>query len=218
MYPNTRGIASATARCSLGVGMRESSSTEPFVHPSAVVDAGAILEAGVQIWHFCHVMEGARIGEGARLGQGCFVGRHVSIGARARLQNHVSVFEGVELEGDVFVGPSVTFTNVANPRAHVVRRAEFRQTLVRHGATIGANATLVPGIVLGEHCFVGAGAVVTRDVAAYALVVGVPARRTGWMSRHGEKLRFENGHAVCPATGERYTLAGDVVRPAVAPA
>lgn len=181
--------------------------TAPIVHPSAVVDPGATLGPGVTIWHFCHVMPGARLGAGAMLGQGCFVASNVVIGERARVQNHVSLFEGVELESDVFVGPSATFTNVVNPRAHVSRRAEFRRTLVRRGATIGANATILPGVELGEYCFVAAGAVVTRDVPAHALAVGVPARLRGWMSRHGEKLRFENGSALCPATGERYELS-----------
>jgi UDP-2-acetamido-3-amino-2,3-dideoxy-glucuronate N-acetyltransferase len=183
-----------------------------FVHPSAVVETGESLARGVKIWHFCHVMAGARLGAGSQLGQGCFVGRGVSIGARVRIQNHVSLFEGVELEDDVFVGPSATFTNVKNPRAHVTRRSEFRRTLVRRGATIGANATVLPGVELGEHCFVGAGAVVTRDVPAHALVVGVPARAIGWMSRHGERLTFAGGEAVCPATGERYELSASGVR------
>jgi UDP-2-acetamido-3-amino-2,3-dideoxy-glucuronate N-acetyltransferase len=186
--------------------------SEAFVHPSSEVDAGASLGQGVKIWHFCHVMPGARLGPGAQLGQGCFIGQGVSVGARARIQNHVSVFEGVTLEDDVFVGPNATFTNVKNPRAHVVRRAEFRRTLVRRGATIGANATILPGIELGEYCFVGAGAVVTHDVPAHALVLGTPARAAGYMSRHGERLAFAEGAAVCPATGERYALTPSGVR------
>jgi UDP-2-acetamido-3-amino-2,3-dideoxy-glucuronate N-acetyltransferase len=185
---------------------------EPAVHPSAVVDPAATLESGATVWHFCHVMAGARLGPGVMLGQGCFVARNVVIGARTRVQNHVSLFEGVELEADVFVGPNATFTNVKNPRAHVRKRAEFLRTVVRRGATIGANATILPGHELGEHCFVGAGAVVTEDVAPYALVLGVPARQHGWVSRHGEKLVFENGVAHCPATGERYELAAGAVR------
>ena len=185
---------------------------EPFVHGSALVDDGATLGPGAKIWHYCHVMGGARIGAGSQLGQGCFVGQNVTIGARVRIQNHVSVFEGVELEDDVFVGPNATFTNVKNPRAHVNRRGEFTPTVVRRAATIGANATILPGVELGEHCFVGAGAVVTRDVAPYALVVGVPARPVGYMSRHGERLTFVDGTAVCPATGERYELTPDGVR------
>jgi len=179
----------------------------PSIHPSAVVDPGARLGDGVTIWHFCHVMEGARLGAGVMLGHGSFVGRNVNVGPRSRIQNNVSLFEGVELEDDVFVGPSATFTNVVNPRAHVARRAEFRRTLVRRGATIGANATILPGVEIGEYAFVAAGAVVTRDVPAHALAVGVPARQRGWVSRHGEKLAFENGSALCPATGERYELS-----------
>jgi len=188
------------------------------IHPTAVIDAGAELGRGATVWQHCHLMPGARLGDEAMLGQGCFVGRNVNIGARARIQNHVSLFEGVELEDDVFVGPSATFTNVVNPRALVSRRAEFRRTLVRRGATIGANATILPGVVLGEYSFVGAGAVVTRDVAPFALVVGVPARPSGWVSRHGEKLTFENGVALCPATGERYELSPEGVRLTRAPA
>jgi UDP-2-acetamido-3-amino-2,3-dideoxy-glucuronate N-acetyltransferase len=185
---------------------------EPFVHASALVEAGAELGPGVKIWHHCHVMSGARLGAGSQLGHACFVGRNVRIGERTRVQNHVSVFEGVELDDDVFVGPSATFTNVKNPRAHVRRNTALSRTIVRRGATIGANATILPGVELGEHCFVGAGAVVTRDVPPYALVVGAPARQRGWVSRHGEKLAFENGVAHCPATGERYELEAGAVR------
>ena len=186
--------------------------SDPRVDPTAVVDAGAELGSGATVWHFCHVMAGAKLGPGVMLGQGCFVGKNVTIGARARIQNHVSLFEGVELEEDVFVGPSATFTNVARPRAHVSKRAEFERTLVRRGATIGANATILPGVVLGEYAFVAAGAVVTRDVPAHALVAGVPARQRGWVSRHGEKLEFAAEVAQCPATGERYELTPSGVR------
>lgn len=180
--------------------------TAPFVHPSAVVDPEAELGAGVRVWHFCHVMRRAVLGEGSQLGQGCFVGEGVRIGARVRVQNNVSLYEGVELEDDVFVGPSVVFTNVLNPRAHVSRRGEFRRTLVRAGASLGANATILPGVTLGSHCMVGAGSVVLADVRPFAVVVGTPAREIGWMSRHGERLDFEQGFAACPATGERYRL------------
>jgi UDP-2-acetamido-3-amino-2,3-dideoxy-glucuronate N-acetyltransferase len=191
----------------------------PNVHPSAVVDPRATVGAGTRIWHFCHVMRDARIGPGSMLAQGCFVGAGVVIGARVRLQNHVSVFEGVELEDDVFVGPSAVFTNVRTPRAFVSRRAAkgaaaFEPTRVRRGASIGANATIVCGTELGEYCLVGAGAVVTKNVPSYALVVGVPARRRGWVSRHGEVLRFRDGRARCPVTGERYVLRGGAVTPA----
>ncbi len=181
------------------------------VHPTAIVEPGAELGEGVRIWHFCHVMSGARLGSGSMLGQGCFVGRGVRVGSGVRVQNHVSLFEGVELEDDVFVGPSAVFTNVVNPRAHVDRKREFARTLVRRGATIGANATILPGVTLGEHCFVGAGAVVRADVPAYALVVGVPARAAGYVSRHGERLEFVDGGATCPVTGERYELTASGV-------
>jgi UDP-2-acetamido-3-amino-2,3-dideoxy-glucuronate N-acetyltransferase len=186
-------------------------SDAPFVHASACVDEGVSLGAGAQIWHFCHVMDGARIGAGAMLGHACFVGRNVVIGERVRIQNHVSVFEGVELEADVFVGPSAVFSNVQHPRAAIPKRSEFRPTTVGRGATIGANATILPGVVLGEYCFVAAGAVVSKDVAPYALVMGVPARARGWVSRHGERLVFEAGVASCPVTGECYRLDRDRV-------
>lgn len=191
-----------------------------FVHPTAVVDDGVLIGEGARIWHFCHLMEGARIGEGAMLGHGCFIGRNVVIGARTRIQNHVSVFEGASIEDDVFIGPGVVFTNVRNPRAFVRRgpplgaehgppttedrRLRFERTVVRVGATLGANSTLLPGVEIGSHAFVGAGALVRENVAPHALVVGVPARRVGWVSRDGERLTFREGLAVCPVSGERY--------------
>lgn len=184
-----------------------------MIHPTAVVDEGAVIGHGTQIWHFCHVMPGAVIGPDCVLGQNCFVAGGVQIGAAVRIQNNVSVYEGVVVEDEVFVGPSAVFTNVINPRAHFSRRKEYRKTLARRGATIGANATILPGVTLGEHCFVGAGAVVTTDVRSHELVVGVPARHVGWMSRHGERLVFDAaGSATCPATGERYTLDEGHVR------
>jgi len=193
------------------------------VHPTAIVDRGARVGRGVRIWHFCHVMAGATIGADAMLGQGCFVGRGVAIGDRTRIQNNVSVFEGVRIEDDVFVGPSVVFTNVKAPRAFLragrsarASGAEsapvFATTVVRRGVTIGANATILPGVELGEWCFVGAGALVARDVPAFALVVGVPARRVGWVGAGGTKLRFVRGLARCPVTGERYRLTRSGVR------
>ena len=190
------------------------------VHPSAIVDDGAQLGEGTRVWHFAHVSAGARIGHGCSLGQGVYVGNDVRIGDNVKIQNHVSVFDAVTLEDDVFCGPSMVFTNVHNPRSAVVRKTEYRRTLVRRGATLGANCTIVCGTTVGEHAFVGAGAVVSRDVPAYALVVGVPARRIGWMSRHGERLALPvsgSGEAACPATGERYRLDGDTLSPCNSP-
>jgi UDP-2-acetamido-3-amino-2,3-dideoxy-glucuronate N-acetyltransferase len=181
--------------------------SEAMVHPSAVVDAGALIGAGTRVWHYAHVMSGAQIGKDCVLGQGCFVASGAVVGRGVKLQNHVSVFDGVELEDDVFCGPGVVFTNVRNPRAAVSRKAEYRQTRVLRGATLGANATILPGIVVGTYAFVAAGAVVTRDVEPFALVMGTPARRVGWMSRHGERLHFDAaGGAKCPATGQIYRL------------
>ena len=183
-----------------------------LVHASAVIDDGAEIGEGTRIWHFCHVMAGARIGSGCSLGQNCFVASGVRIGNGVKIQNNVSVYEGVELEDQVFVGPSVVFTNVASPRARVSRKHEYRKTRVRLGATLGANATILPGVTLGEYCLVGAGAVVTRDVPAFALVVGAPARVSGWVSRRGERLEFDaRGKGSCPATGERYEKTGERV-------
>ena len=191
------------------------------IHSSAIVDAGAQLGEGTRVWHFAHVSAGARIGAGCSLGQGVYVGNDVSIGDNVKIQNNVSVYDAVTLEDDVFCGPSMVFTNVFNPRAAVVRKAEYRRTLVKRGATLGANCTIVCGSTVGEHAFVGAGAVVSRDVPAFALVLGVPARRIGWISRHGERLALpaalpdgQTAEAACPATGERYRLSGDVLFPA----
>ena len=184
------------------------------IHPSAIVDDGAQLGDGTRVWHWVHVSAGARIGRGCSLGQGVYVGNDVHIGDNVKIQNNVSVYDAVTLEDDVFCGPSMVFTNVHNPRAAVVRKNEYRATLVKRGATLGANCTIVCGTTVGEHAFVGAGAVVSRDVPAYALVVGVPARRIGWMSRHGERLALPAsgaGEAACPATGERYRLDGETL-------
>ena len=184
-------------------------------HPSAVVDEGAQLGEGSKVWHFAHVCAGARIGANCSFGQGVFVGNDVVIGDNVRVQNQVSVYDAVTLEDDVFCGPSMVFTNVLNPRAAVQRKNEYRRTLVQRGATLGANCTLVCGNTIGAYAFVGAGAVVTADVPAFALVVGVPARRIGWMSQHGERMALPasgQGQALCPATGERYVLEGETLQ------
>jgi UDP-2-acetamido-3-amino-2,3-dideoxy-glucuronate N-acetyltransferase len=175
-----------------------------FVHESSYIDEGATIGAGTRIWHFCHVMPGAVIGERCTLGQNVVVMPGTRLGNNVKVQNNVSIYEGVVLEDDVFCGPSCVFTNVSNPRAHVSRRHEFRQTLVRRGASIGANATIVCGITLGEYSFIGAGAVVTSDVPPYALMVGVPARRVGWMCRCGERLQVRDKSARCGACGTAY--------------
>ncbi len=175
-----------------------------FVHESSFVDDGAQVGAGTKIWHFCHVMPGAVIGEQCSLGQNVVVMAGTRIGNNVKIQNNVSIYEGVELEDDVFCGPSCVFTNVINPRSHVVRRSEFMRTLVKRGASIGANATVVCGTTLGEYAFVGAGAVVTTDVQPYALMVGVPARRVGWMCHCGVRLRLADRRATCEACGAGY--------------
>jgi UDP-2-acetamido-3-amino-2,3-dideoxy-glucuronate N-acetyltransferase len=180
---------------------------EPFVHPTAIVDPGAVIGKNAAIWHDCHVMSGARIGCYVMLGGGCFIGKGVVIGDGTRVQNGVSVFEGVELESDVFVGPNAVFTNVLRPRAFL--KQPFERTLVRRGATIGANATILPGLEIGEFAFVGAATLVRENVPAHALVVGVPGRRIGWVGTRGEKLRFDGDVAVCPVTGERYRLVDE---------
>jgi len=181
-------------------------------HPSAIIDAGAQIGEGSRIWHWVHICAGARIGERCSFGQNVFVGNDVVIGNNVKIQNNVSVYDAVTLEDDVFCGPSMVFTNVYNPRSAVTRKDEYRRTLVRRGATIGANATIVCGVTIGEYAFVGAGAVVNHDVPDHALMVGVPARQVGWMSRHGERLALPlsgEAEAVCPATGIRYRLQGN---------
>lgn len=180
-----------------------------FVHETAIVDDGARIGDGTKIWHFSHVLPGSDVGPGCSLGQNVVVGPNVTIGAACKLQNNVSVYEGVTLEDGVFCGPSMVFTNVRTPRAFINRKAEFEATLVKRGATIGANATIVLGVTLGEFCFVAAGAVVTADVQPFALVAGVPARRIGWVSHAGEVLPAT---MICPRTGDVYQLVDNSLR------
>ncbi|MGI8402163.1 MAG: acyltransferase [Gemmatimonadaceae bacterium] len=182
-----------------------------FIHESAYIDEGAQIGADTKVWHFCHVLGGAVIGERCSLGQNVVVMNGVKIGNNVKIQNNVSVYEGVELSDDVFCGPSMVFTNVLNPRSHVSRRNEYKKTLVGKGATIGANATIVCGVTLGEYAFVGAGSVITRNIPAYALVVGVPARRIGWMCQCGERLS-ERDPSSCKVCGTKYKLVGDELR------
>ena len=184
-----------------------------MIHPSAVVDDGAEVGEGSRLWHFVHVSSGARVGRGCVLGQNVFVGRNVVLGDGVKVQNNVSVYEGVEVEDGVFLGPSCVFTNVNNPRAFVERKDQFRRTRVGRGASIGANAVIVCGHDVGAYAFVGAGAVVTKDVPPYALVVGNPARRIGWMSRVGARLPEGQGVLACPETGERYRVEGERCAP-----
>ncbi|MFT3903091.1 MAG: acyltransferase [Niabella sp.] len=178
-----------------------------FSHPTAVIDEGCTIGDGSKVWHFCHVMPGAIIGQDCILGQNVMIASKVRIGNGVKIQNNVSVYEGVTLQDDVFVGPSVVFTNVTNPRSFIGRKFEFKSTIVQKGASIGANATIVCGVKIGRYALIGAGAVVTKDVPDYALVVGNPAKQTGWVSQAGEKLIFDKqGEAVCEMTGLKYML------------
>ncbi len=182
-----------------------------YQHSSAIVDEGAQIGEGSRVWHFVHVCGGARIGQGVSLGQGVFVGNKVVIGDHCKIQNNVSVYDNVTLEDGVFCGPSMVFTNVYNPRSLIERKNEYRDTLVKRGATLGANCTIVCGVTIGEYAFIGAGAVVNKDVTAYALMVGVPARQLGWMSEFGEQLDLPlegEGVAICEHSGARYLLSG----------
>ncbi len=179
------------------------------IHPTAIVDDGAQIGEGCRVWHWTHICSGARIGSGCSFGQNVFVGNDVVIGNKVKVHNNVSVYDAVTLESDVFCGPSVVFTNVFNPRSAVTRKDEYRRTLIRRGATLGANSTIVCGITVGEYAFVGAGAVVNNDVPDYALMVGVPARQVGWMSQHGERLNLPlsgDAKTICAQTGQRYVL------------
>lgn len=178
-----------------------------YAHGTAVIDPGAIIGNGSKIWHFCHIMPGAVLGEDCNLGQNVFVADDVILGNNVKVQNNVSIYAGVVCEDDVFLGPSMVFTNVYNPRSAVNRKGEYLSTIVRQGATIGANATIVCGIQIGAFAFIGAGALVRKDVPPYALIVGNPGRQIGWMSEHGERLLFDaEGWAVCPGSGEKYRL------------
>lgn len=183
-----------------------------IIHPLAVVDEGASIGDGTRVWHWAHICSQARIGGDCSFGQNVYVGNDVVIGNNVKVQNNVSIYDAVTLEDDVFCGPSMVFTNVFNPRSSVSRKAEYRRTLIRRGATLGANSTVVCGVTVGRYAFVGAGGVVTRDVPDFALVVGVPAVRIGWMSRNGERLDLPasgHGTASCPVTSEVYRLAGE---------
>jgi UDP-2-acetamido-3-amino-2,3-dideoxy-glucuronate N-acetyltransferase len=191
------------------------SKADYYVHPTACVDEGAEIAAGAKIWHFCHVMPKAHIGARASLGQNVFVAAGVRIGQNVKIQNNVSLYEGVELEDDVFCGPSCVFTNVNNPRSEIVRRGEYQKTLVRRGASIGANATVVCGSTIGRYAFIAAGAVVSRaEIPDYALMMGVPAKRQGWISRHGHRLPAPDAQGIskCPESGWRYQEQAGVLR------
>jgi len=185
-----------------------------FKHDTAVVDEGAQIGEGSKIWHFSHIMSGAVLGADCNIGQNVFIASKVELGRGCKVQNNVSLYEGVICEEEVFLGPSAVFTNVINPRSGVIRKNEYKKTLIKKGATIGANATIICGVSLGQYCFVGAGTVVTKDVPDYALVVGNPARQLGWMSRNGQRLDFDaEGRATCGVTDELYVLESGEVRP-----
>lgn len=184
-----------------------------FAHPTAVIDDSCIIGKGTKIWHFSHLMSGCRLGENCNLGQNVVVSPEVVLGNNVKVQNNVSIYTGVVCEDDVFLGPSMVFTNVTNPRSHINRRGQYARTVVKRGASIGANATIVCGHDIGEFAFIGAGSVVTKNIPAFALVVGNPARQIGWMSEYGHRLEFkEEGIAVCPESGEKYLLSNSVVR------
>ena len=181
--------------------------SEYFVHETAVVDEGARVGTGTKIWHFAHIFGGAVIGEACSFGQNTMVSDDVVIGRNVKVQNNVAIYSGTTIEDDVFLGPSCVLTNISNPRSQVIRRGIYETTLLRRGATVGANATIVCGIALGRYCFIAAGAVVTKDVPDYGLITGVPGKRVGWMSRHGHRLEFtSDGEAVCSESGYKYSL------------
>jgi UDP-2-acetamido-3-amino-2,3-dideoxy-glucuronate N-acetyltransferase len=185
---------------------------EYFAHETAVIDEGCKIGRGTKIWHFSHIMPGSEIGENCNIGQNVVVLPGVRLGKNVKVQNNVSIYTGVICDDDVFLGPSMVFTNVINPRSEIIRKDSYLETIVEKGATIGANSTIVCGNIIGRYAFIGAGAVVTKDVKPYALVVGNPARQTGWMSEFGHKLSFdEKGFAVCPESSERYRLENGLV-------
>lgn len=178
-----------------------------FVHESSIVDDNVHIGSGTKIWHFSHILSGSTIGQNCSFGQNCVVGSNVKIGSGVKVQNNVSIYEGIEIEDDVFVGPSAVFTNVVNPRAFILRKSEFKKTLLKYGCSIGANATVVCGVTIGEYALIGSGAVVSKDVKPYALMAGVPAKRIGWVSRAGNTLEFDTkGFAVDAYDGSRYKL------------
>lgn len=184
-----------------------------FVHETAVVDPGCTIGEGTKIWHFCHIMPNSRIGDNCSLGQNVVISPGTILGNNVKIQNNVSVYTGVECEDDVFLGPSMVFTNVINPRSAIIRKSEYKKTLVKRGATIGANATIICGITIGEFAFIGAGAVVTKSVQPFALITGNPGRHKGWMSEYGHKLQFnEAGIAVCKESGQQYELKNSTVK------
>jgi len=190
----------------------ETNSTDYFAHETAVIDSGCEIGKGTKIWHFSHIMSGCKIGEKCNIGQNVVVSPDVILGNNVKIQNNVSIYTGVICEDDVFLGPSMVFTNVINPRSAVLRRDQYKPTVVKKGASIGANATIVCGVILGEFCFIGAGAVVTKDVKPFSLVVGNPSRHIGWMSEFGHRLNFNNeGIAVCPESYAKYSLNNNEV-------
>ncbi len=185
-----------------------------FFHPTAIIESGSEIGEGTSIWHFSHIMPGCKIGSKCTIGQGIYVDRDVNIGNGVKIQNHVSIYTGVTIEDDVFLGPSMVFTNVINPRSFIERKSEFKQTTVCKGATIGANATILCGVKIGNYAMIGAGAVVTKDVPSFAVMIGNPAKQDGWISKAGHRLKFEeNNVAICAATGEKYKLQNGIVNP-----
>ncbi|MBN2664602.1 MAG: N-acetyltransferase [Bacteroidales bacterium] len=184
-----------------------------YAHNTAIIDQGAKIGANSKIWHFCHVMNDSVIGENCSLGQNVFVANNVTLGNNVKVQNNVSIYTGVTCEDDVFLGPSMVFTNITNPRSAIVRKGQYEKTLVKKGASIGANATIVCGLTIGEFAFIGAGTVITKDVPDFALMVGVPARQLGWMSKYGHRLNFdEQNIAICPESSEKYKLENNLVK------